>query len=550
MKTPEHSAVKTHFCNLTTLGVLLPLLLTVSSQAVTFTVTTTDDSGPGSLRQAIVDANSTLGTDTIEFNIPGGGPHTIQPLSALPNITDPVIIDGWTQPGFSNSPIVELDGSNAGATACGLLVYGGNSIVRGLVINRFHYGGIALVTEGDNVIEGNFIGTDMSGTVARGNGDFENIYWGYPGLYMNSSRNVIGGTTAGRRNIISGNTFGIVIQCCGGGNRVLGNYIGTDVNGTNALGNSSGIIVGGEGTNSIIANLISGNIIDGVQICSLRGDIVQGNLIGTDITGKGKLGNGCGLRLGSAEGTIVGGTNSAARNVISGNQHGVDVGGNGHHIIQGNLIGTDITGAAALGNDLGVFLWSSYNLIGGTEPGARNIISGNNQALQTWTEGNNLVQGNFIGTDITGTSNLPNKICLYGPGGGDIIGGSEPGARNIIAGVMDIRSSSNIVQGNYIGTDVTGTLAIGNPGPGIYLGDTAVGNLIGGTVPSAGNLISGNGGVGIALNGSGVIGTVIQGNLIGTDYTGTRPLGNWDGIGTQDSPGNIIGGEESGAGNT
>ena len=176
-------------------GVLFVLLLVFSLlafpdavHAASFTVTNISDSGPGSLRQAIVDANTNPGTDTITFNIPGTGPHTIQPTSALPTITDSVVIDGYTQPGASpntNTPatglntvlMIELDGGNMGAN--GLHITAGDSTVRGLVINRFRSSpdvwasgiGILLDTSGGNVIEGNFIGTDVTGTVDLGNSE-------------------------------------------------------------------------------------------------------------------------------------------------------------------------------------------------------------------------------------------------------------------------------------------------------------------------------------------------------------------------------------------
>ncbi|NQT14577.1 MAG: hypothetical protein HQ582_17605, partial [Planctomycetes bacterium] len=143
------------------------------------TVTNTNDSGLGSLRQAILDANGTPGTDTIDFNIAGLGPHTIQPTSALPTITDPVVIDGYTQPGASpnSNPTgsgldtvlsIELDGSLV-TGGHGLRITAGNSTVRGLAIHSFPGIGILLQTNGGNAIEGNFIGTDITGTVALGN---------------------------------------------------------------------------------------------------------------------------------------------------------------------------------------------------------------------------------------------------------------------------------------------------------------------------------------------------------------------------------------------
>ena len=133
------------------------LLAAASAHAATFTVTNTNDSGVGSFRQAILNANANAnaspGLDTIAFNISGAGPHTIQPLSALPSITDPAVVDGYTQPGASantNPPElgsnavlnIELDGSMAAAgphppSVHGLVIVAGGSTVRGLVINRF-----------------------------------------------------------------------------------------------------------------------------------------------------------------------------------------------------------------------------------------------------------------------------------------------------------------------------------------------------------------------------------------------------------------------------
>ena len=133
-------------------------------------VINTNDSGPGSLRQAITDSNADSGDrDTIVFNIPGSGVHTITPLTALPALSQPVVIDGTTQPGFAGMPLIELNGN--GLAAAGLIITGGNSIVRGLVINRFGGAGIRLQTNGGNAVEGNFVGTDATGTIARPNGN-------------------------------------------------------------------------------------------------------------------------------------------------------------------------------------------------------------------------------------------------------------------------------------------------------------------------------------------------------------------------------------------
>lgn len=134
----------------------------------TFTVNTTADSGAGSLRQAILSADSTPGADVIDFAI-GTGPQTIAPLTALPAITDPVTIDGTSQPGYNGTPIIEINGAGAGNFANGLTITTSNTVVRGLVINRFDGNGILLQGNGKDVIQGNYIGTDTSGANPQGN---------------------------------------------------------------------------------------------------------------------------------------------------------------------------------------------------------------------------------------------------------------------------------------------------------------------------------------------------------------------------------------------
>src|SRR5262245_47796989 len=164
-------------------------------------VTTTADDGPGSLRQAIMDANTSLGVlDTIQFNIGDGvqtiavGSTTSQPL---PTVTDPVVIDG-TAPGNHPTQIIELNGAAAGTGAVGLTISAGNSTVQKLVINRFDGGGVELTQGGSNFLASNLIGTDPGGTVSRPN-ETAGV------LILNSANNQIGGPTNAVRNVISGN---------------------------------------------------------------------------------------------------------------------------------------------------------------------------------------------------------------------------------------------------------------------------------------------------------------------------------------------------------
>jgi hypothetical protein len=251
--------------------------------------------------------------------------------------------------------MIELDGSRAGAGTDGLLITADNSTVRGLVINRFSWYGI-FIGSGGNVIEGNFIGTDVTGSAGLGNGAGVPIF--------SASGNTIGGTTAGARNVISGNEgYGVGIFDSSTGNLVQGNFIGTDATGTVDLGNSAyGVVIYYSGaSNNIIGgttaearNIISGNDVGGISLWNgVTGNLVQGNFIGTDVTGTVDLGNVWGgVSIGDASNNIVGGTTSGAGNIISGNDmNGVDIAGSGAtgNLVQGNFIFSN----AGLGIDLG-----------------------------------------------------------------------------------------------------------------------------------------------------------------------------------------------------
>ncbi len=195
-------------------------------------VTNINDVGVGSLRQAILDSNANIGADVINFNIPSG-PLTITPSSSLPTITEAVLIDGTSQPGFGGQPIIEINGSTAGGV--GLFLTGGNSRIRGLVINRFTDEGILIRVGGNNVIEGNFIGTSLNGAAAQGNDD---------GIGIDNANNLIGGTTPAARNVISGNRFNAIFfetfdADLATGNVIQGNYIGTNVAGSGLVANGS-----------------------------------------------------------------------------------------------------------------------------------------------------------------------------------------------------------------------------------------------------------------------------------------------------------------------
>jgi CSLREA domain-containing protein len=539
----------------------------------TFIVTNTGDSGAGSLRNAIELANLTANIDastpdTIKFDIPGAAPHTIQLLSALPEITDPVVIDGTTEPDFVGRPIIELDGSSAGDNVSGFTIRTGNSTVRGLVINRFNKNGIHLVGSDGNHIEGNYIGTDVTGTAALGNSGTGIVIEG------GTQFNTIGGNEESKRNVISGNGFrGVWLNSSN--NTVSGNYIGTDVTGTATLGNSeNGVVdtwgvssntIGGEANGE--RNIISGNGEAGIWILGIS-NTISGNYIGTDVNGTADLGNRHGVIVRGSN-NIIGGTTAGARNVISGNEgDGVGIGDFGSgataNIVQGNYIGTDVTGTMPLGNGHhGVVVDASNNTIGGTTAGAGNVIS-DNAEVGIWIGNSgtgNVVQGNFIGTDATGTVDLGNGregVSINGSATNTTVGGTTAGAHNVVSGnggdgigIFNDGTTGNMVLGNFIGTDINGVAALGNSQSGIQISGNAANNIIGGTTAGARNIISGNAAVGVNILGSGTTGNLVQGNYIGANAAGTAALGNgFAGVNINSSANNnTIGGAIAGAGN-
>src|SRR5919199_1453251 len=238
-----------------------------SSYVVTNTL---DDNSIGSLRSAInfanINVNPVASTpeNTIGFNIGNGGVRTIAPTSALPTITQSVIIDGTTQPGFAGAPLVQLNGTNAGAGVNGLTIAAGNSTVQGLAINRFSGNGIELNTNGNNTIQGNYIGTNVAGNTALSNGS--------DGVLVN---NVAGNTIGG--NVISGNQ-GNGVNISGAAatqNQVQGNLIGTNAAGTAAVGNTgNGVLIDNGASNNTIGGIAAGQ---GNAIAYNAKGVVTGN---------------------------------------------------------------------------------------------------------------------------------------------------------------------------------------------------------------------------------------------------------------------------------
>ena len=327
----------------------------------TFTVTNTDDTGAGSLRQAILDANANPGADTIDFNIPGAGVHVIAPTTVLPALTETVTIDGYTQPGASPNTdpvatnaviLIELDGSSAPPGTGIQFVSHDGSLLRGLAIHGFGAGvqingGLSGCT-----VRGTFVGTDASGAVALGNNE---------GINASTPGSVLGGPSPADRNLISGNTVGITAGSNGG--VIQGNLIGTDKTGSVALGNTStgitcvngsgaGMLIGGAGPGE--GNVISGNALGVFMEQAQTVDVVYGNLIGVNAAGTGPLGNGVGVLTNfGGDGAVIGGIGPGQANVIAYNlAQGVLLTSNGGS--KNSVRGNSIHDNGELGIDLGV----------------------------------------------------------------------------------------------------------------------------------------------------------------------------------------------------
>lgn len=539
------------------------------SAGAVFTVTNVNDAGVGSLRQVLLDAAANPGPDTVNFQI-AAGPFSIAPLSALPTLTE-LILDGTSQPGYATQPIIELNGSSAGAGTVGLVLNASN-VVRGLAINRFAKDGIRCDGPG-NVIKGCCIGTDPSGTIARGNGQYGIFIFG-------SAGNQIGGDDNLDRNIISGgNDTGIyLLNATATGNQILGNYIGIAANGLTDLGNhNNGVVMFNApanvlgGTAGGTRNVIAGNDSGGIYVEGPTGfgNVIQGNYIGLAANGLLAVSNsGDGITLKDVGATRIGGTNSGNGNVISGNGHsGILIFGNTARTnrIEGNFIGTDANGAVAVGNMFaGITLFgTTSNLIGGEVVAARNVISGNRQdGLYLTNSAGNVIQGNFIGTAGNGTNRLGNTLAGVAMVNSvsNLIGGGVAGMRNVISanGGMGVwlrgsGANGNTVAGNLIGTTSTSTNALGNSDAGIGITDASY-NQIGGNGPGELNVIAANGfpanNGGVFITGNAATGNQFLGNRIGTDLTGLNALANrYEGIYIVGARSNIIGNELVGGGN-
>jgi CSLREA domain-containing protein len=487
--------------------------------------------------------------------------------------------DGSTDLGNGNQGVhlfsVSTNNTIGGTTAAARNVISGNS-------SSGVFMGAATNTE--NLVQGNYIGTQSNGTEALPNGSGVRLGFG-------ASTNTIGGTTVGAGNLISGNggigiqVFSVSPDPPSSGNTIQGNLIGTTASGTAALGNGSDGINVFDAPNTVIGggaagarNVISGNGSDGIEITGIGADAAQakGNYIGLGSDGSTDVGNvGNGLLLSEASvagflsGTAIGGTGAGEGNLVSGN------GGDGIRIegsrventtIEGNIVGLASDGATDRGNDgegIDSAVAAGTTTIGGTTAAARNVISGNGGRglFLGQFSGTYVVQGNIIGLNAAGTAAVANGMggaliqgtaSTIGGTTGVTVGGSCTGACNLISGNIGTglsTSSSSVVRGNYIGTDMTGLLDLGNTGAGISSSTDSSVITIGGTSAEARNIISGNNSFGLSWSDIGANNDVIQGNYIGVGSDGTTAVGNSNPGISLGGDGNTIGGTAAGAGN-
>lgn len=445
--------------------------------------------------------------------------------------------------------------SNSNFNNVGLFHLGFRNIISGN-----SYAGIFINNSNNNTIRGNHIGVDYTGTIAIPNAIGVDLY--------NAQQNHIGIGVASLGNVISANTItGIRLYMNSDHNTIQRNYIGTNNIGSQALGNGIGVsiisssfnLIGG--TTQPVRNIISGNVNGGSAIYieqqSNEND-VQGNFIGTNLAGTQSIPNETGITINDSMNNRIGGAQLGMGNLISGN--GV-IGGSGINLnyaaiqntIQGNKIGTDVTGMLAIPNQQnGIMVFASDNIIGGLTSGAANLISGNGMnGIAIYSTSDTLVQGNKIGTTANGTSTLPNiqnGIYIAFNAHDNIIGGApQAGSTNLISGnaydgvKIDFGSYNNTVENNYIGTDTTGTVVLPQMN-GVSILLNSYGNVL------RNNLLSGH-----AFNGVVIDWTThdnkVYGNKIGTNLSGMSLLGNVSNGIDLVGYSNIIGGSNPGEGN-
>lgn len=493
-----------------------------TANAATFTVTNLNDANAGSLRQAILDANGSVGLDTIAFNVAG----TLNLASDLPAITEPLILDATTTTQAGPNFVINAAGRNVGL----MFNNGTGNAVYGIAVNGAQncFGinmGVTGITLGNNTAEG---GIEVNSCSNRGfdiagasNVTLVNASVGTSGgnavgiaINNNASNVMIGGTTTEERVIIAGNTQQGVFIAGANNVTIRGSYIGVDKNGATQANSQDGIYIDNTGATNVTIggntvgarNVISGNNQYGIKAYS-NGVTIKGNYIGVDPTGLLARANGQGgIRLESAN-NIIGGNTAAEGNLIAGNNFngGIRIDGSirsaNNNTIRNNVIGQKADGSASLGNT-GDGIQVNGGTITGTiigGDGMGNVISGNSQngILLGNNVTNTTIQGNIIGLSANGSAARPNSMNgISMNGGSNTIGAiNTPGARNFISGnnqsAILVQSSGNTIVNNCLGTNLscTSDATLRNNGHVVQMMNAASNNMIGGDAVGASNTI-------------------------------------------------------------
>ena len=554
------------------------------------TIVNTNDAGQGSLRQFLLNSNLlknneiaqnglSTGVETSIFMIPGTGPFSIKPSSALPTISDSnTAVDGATQPNAScadanRALMIMLDGTNAGNAIAGLKVDVARTSIRGLAIGNFTDAGLSATANANNlVVTCNNLGLAADGSTAAKNGT--------NGLTVVGAQDLtVGGTDTDTRNVISNNhQNGIYLEKVTRAT-ISNNRIGTSADGLSARSNNqvgaeyAGIRVKGTSNTvrasdiTIHSNQLAGNNktlsttsttggSHAIYVDTTNTLTVTGNLIGLTPDGLGALNNiGNGVYTSNTTTVTIGGITADKRNIIAGNADAIKTGfGTQNLTILGNYIGTDITGLKAIANESnGIFLSDTANAkIGDGTAAGRNIIANNKlNGIRNSKTPNTEIKGNYIGTDKNGASAFGNSEhgIYVQNSAGVVIGGSNSADGNVIAngkriGILAVDAASNVlIENNIIGLAADGTTIAANTQSGIETKDTN-------GITIRNNTLSGNGASGIHLVSS--PSSSIINNRIGTDTSGNLDKGNkGTGIDVQTAStnltinGNVISGNDS-----